>query len=188
MNYQYKFIFVKILIILFFIILIKLQFLTLFSQKSIRKKIPKRIFYKKHKIVTYQEPILPSNLLSKISSVNEFDKCLKEEFSYSKLHYKEKLDDNIDIIKKLNIIVIIFAGRKKFLEYNLEYMRKLLKEKLINKVHLWLYTNNKNDTRYIKDNSNLYKTCGKHQLYSEIFTEIENNAFNISIKQIILFL
>jgi hypothetical protein len=132
--------------------------------------------------LAYQEPILPNKLFSNISSVKKFDKCLKEEFSYSKIHYKENLDDNIDLIKNLNIFVFIFAGRKKYLEYNLDYMRNLLKENLIKEVHLWLYTNDENDTKYIKDNSNLYKTCGKHQNYNEIFTEIEENSFDISVK------
>lgn len=183
---QFKYFFIKSVKILFFIILIRLHILsTLFSQKffNLRKiKIPKRIFYKKNNIIAYQEPILPSHYFSSISSVKEFDKCLKEEFSYSKNHYKESLGDNIDLIKDINIIVIIFAGRKKYLEYNLEYMRKLLKEKLINKVHLWLYTKKQNDIEYIKENSNLYKTCGNHQKYNEIFTEIEENSFNISVK------
>ena len=105
-------------------------FSTLFSQKffKLRKiKIPKRIFYNKNNILAYQEPILPNHYFSSIYSVKEFDKCLIEEFSYSKIHYKESLGDNIDLIKNINIIVIIFAGRKKYLEYNLEYMRKLLK-------------------------------------------------------------
>jgi len=179
---QYIYIFKKILKILFFIILIKLHIISLKFINIRIIKIPKRRFYKKNKILGYQEPNLSSNYFTNIALVKEFDKCLKEEFSYSKAHYKESLDDKIDLIKKLNIIVIIFAGRKKFLEYNLEYMTKLLKEKLINKVHLWLYTNNKEDTKYIKDNSNLYKTCGNHQNYNEIFTEIEENSFNISVK------
>ena len=174
---RYKYLFIKRVKFLFFIIIIKLYILC--------KYFPKNFLYKRKiknpKRIKYQEPILSSHYFSSISSVKEFDKCLKEEFSYSKTHYKESIDINIDLIKKI-IIVIIFAGRKKYLEYNLEYMRKLLKDKLVNEVHLWLYTNNKSDTKYIKDNSNLYKTCGNHQNYNEIFTEIEENSFNISVK------
>ena len=134
--------------------------------------------------MNFQEPILPSNLSSftNISSAKEFDKCLLEEFSYSKIHYKESQYDNIDLIKHLNVIVMIFAGRKKFLENNLKYIRKLLTNKLINEAHLWLYTKNKNDIDYIKENSNLYKTCGKNKSYNEIFTEIKENSFNITVK------
>jgi hypothetical protein len=134
--------------------------------------------------MAFQEPILQSNLslFPNNSLEKDFDKCLLEEFNYSKKHYKEILNFNTDIIKNINVIVMIFAGRKQYLEYNLNYMRKLLKENLINEVHLWLYTNDINDTKYIKDNSNLYRTCGTHQEYSEIFTKIEDNSFNISIK------
>lgn len=133
--------------------------------------------------MTFQEPILPSNLslFSNNSLAKKFDKCLLEEFNYSKIHYKESLYDNIDLIKNLNIIVMMFAGRKKYLEYNIKYLRKLLKEKIINEVHFWLYTKNINDTKYIKDNSNLYKTIRNHK-YNEIFTEIKENSFNISVK------
>ena len=174
--------------ILFFIALFQLYifFISFFQRFNHARifKIHKAMLYNKNKIMTYQEPILPNNLslFTNISSAKEFDKCLLEEFAYSKIHYKESQNDNIDLIKHLNIIVMMFVGRKKFLEYNLNYIKKLLANNLISEVHLWLYTKNENDTNYIKDNSNLYRTCGKNQNYNEIFTEIEENTFNISFK------
>ena len=178
-KYKYNCIFIKRLRILFLFAFFILYIFFFFFQIFI-KRVFKRMFYKKYNILSFQEPKLNKNvpLISNISSVEKFDKCLLEEFEKSKILYKESLDDNIDSVKNLNIIVFMFAGRKKYLEYNLQYMRKLLKNKLINEVHLWLYTNNKDDIKYLKDNSNLYKTCGAHQNYSEIFTEIkENNLF-----------
>ena len=182
---KYNFIFFfKQFKIIFIIILIQLYiFINLYSQGFIliiKKKIQNTIFIKN---LTFQEPILPSNLslFSNNSLAKKFDKCLLEEFNFSKIHYKESLYDNIDLIKNLKIIVMMFAGRKKYLEYNIKYLRKLLKEKIINEVHFWLYTKNINDTKYIKDNSNLYKTIKNHK-YNEIFTEIKENSFNISVK------
>ena len=183
--FKYNFIFIKRLRILFLIILFILFIFILYFHKFINIiTIFKKMYYKKHNILSFQEPNLTKKLclISNISVAKEFDNCLLEDFTQSKILYKESLDDKIDLIKHLNIIVFIFAGRKKFLEYNLQYMRKLLKKNLINEVHLWLYTKNKDNIKYIKDNSNLYRTCGNHQNYNEIFTEIEENVLNMSIK------
>ena len=134
MKYLFKFNLkcLQIFKVLFFIALFQIYifFISFFQRFNHARifKIHKAMLYNKNKILTYQEPILPNNLslFTNISSAKEFDKCLLEEFAYSKIHYKESQNDNIDLIKHLNVIVMMFVGRKKFLEYKFELHKKII--------------------------------------------------------------
>ena len=82
------------------------------------------------------------------------------------------------------IIVVIFAGRKKYLQILLKYLNHLKKIKKIDEIHFWQFTNEKNDIEYIDSISNLHKTSCKFIEYKNIYPFIENNSFTIIIKSI----
>ena len=82
------------------------------------------------------------------------------------------------------IIVVIFAGRKKYLQILLKYLNHLKKIKKIDEIHFWQFTNEKNDIEYIDSISNLHKTSRKFIEYKNIYPFIENNSFTIIIKSI----
>jgi hypothetical protein len=79
-------------------------------------------------------------------------------------------------------ILTIFAGRKKNLEVLLCYLKKALELKILDEIHLWNYTRNKEDEAYIKTITNLKKSSGNGTgTYIQIFTPIQNNSFQFDV-------
>ena len=80
-------------------------------------------------------------------------------------------------------ILTIFAGREQNLNILCKYLRKALKMKIIDEVHLWNNTKNLNDDKYIKSISNLKRTSstgsGNYILITPI---IIDNTFDLVIK------
>ena len=79
-------------------------------------------------------------------------------------------------------IVSIFAGRKKNLEILNKYLQKALDLNIIDEVHFWNNTRNKEDEEYLKSISNL-KRSSKNLDYI-ITPEIIDNTFELMIKGI----
>ena len=79
-------------------------------------------------------------------------------------------------------IVSIFAGRKKNLEILNKYLQKALDLNIIDEVHFWNNTRNKDDEEYLKSISNL-KRSSKNLDYT-ITPEIIDNSFELMIKGI----
>ena len=79
-------------------------------------------------------------------------------------------------------IISIFAGRQKNLEILKKYLDKALELNIIDEVHIWNYTRNETDEKYIKSISNLKRCSSRSNKYTEIFTPIINNEFYISVK------
>ena len=100
------------------------------------------------------------------------------------LPYNTNLQRNLipTNFKRNKVVVGIFAGRKKHLEILMVYLKYLLYHNKISEIHLWQFTNNKNDTDYLKSISNLHKTNGNFTDYADIYPEINNNSFEIKIK------
>ena len=84
---------------------------------------------------------------------------------------------------KNKTIAVIFAGRKRYLELLLKYLNVLKDYERIEEIHFWQFTNVKEDLDYLNSIANLHKTTGKFNDFKEIYPLIENNEFNISIKQ-----
>ena len=84
---------------------------------------------------------------------------------------------------KNKTIAVIFAGRKRYLELLLKYLNVLKDYERIEEIHFWQFTNVKEDLDYLNSITNLHKTTGKFNDFKEIYPLIENNEFNISIKQ-----
>jgi len=85
-------------------------------------------------------------------------------------------------IKNNKTIVVIFAGRKKYLEILILYLRNLKNNKKIDEIHFWQFTNTKIDTEYLETISNIHKTSSHFLEYRSIYPEIKNNSFTISVK------
>ena len=83
-------------------------------------------------------------------------------------------------IKK--VIVMIFAGRKKYLEILMKYLMHLMKNKKINEIHFWQFTNDNYDIEYLDSISNIHKTSRNFLEYRNIFPLIKDNSFEINIK------
>ena len=84
-------------------------------------------------------------------------------------------------LKNNKIIVVVFAGRKRFLKILMNYLYKLQDNKKIDEIHFWQFTNDKNDSDYLEKISNIHKTSSKYLEYRTIYPLIENNSFTISI-------
>ena len=80
------------------------------------------------------------------------------------------------------IIVAIFAGRKRYLEILMKFLLKLKDNKIIDEIHFWQFTNNKNDTDYLNSISNVHRTSSKFFDYRTIIPLVENNTLYIYIK------
>lgn len=83
-------------------------------------------------------------------------------------------------------IVSIFAGRKKNLEILNKYLQKALDLKIIDEVHFWNNTRNKEDEDYLKSISNL-KRSSKNLEYiisPEIINNDNKKSFELMIKGI----
>ena len=93
--------------------------------------------------------------------------------------------DTKNINRKINnkTIVVIFAGRKRYLKLLLKYLMNLKNSNKIHEIHFWQFTNNKEDLDYISSIANIHKTTGVFKDFQSIYPAIENNEFQISIKQ-----
>ena len=80
-------------------------------------------------------------------------------------------------------IVVIFAGRKRYLKLLLKYLMNLKNNNKIHEIHFWQFTNNKEDLDYLSSIANIHKTTGVFKDFQSIYPAIENNEFQISIKQ-----
>ena len=80
-------------------------------------------------------------------------------------------------------IVVIFAGRKRYLKLLLKYLMNLKNNNKIHEIHFWQFTNNKEDLDYLSSIANVHKTTGVFKDFQSIYPVIENNEFKISIKQ-----
>lgn len=56
---------------------------------------------------------------------------------------------------KSNVIFYIFAGREKFMRILLKYVDALLEHNIISEVHIWDYTRNEHDKKYIHEICNV---------------------------------
>jgi hypothetical protein len=92
------------------------------------------------------------------------------------IDYRNEIEKNNN-----KIIVVIFAGRKKYLEILIIYLKYLYNINKINEIHFWQYTKKKEDIRYIESISNIHKTSSHFLEYREIFPEIIKNNFIIGI-------
>jgi hypothetical protein len=78
-----------------------------------------------------------------------------------------------------NIIVVIFAGRQKYLEILMAYIQYLKFHKKISEIHFWQFTNSKSDEKYLESLSNLHKTNGHFSYYRNIYPVLYNNNYFI---------
>ena len=58
--------------------------------------------------------------------------------------------------EKNNVIVTIFAGRKKYLEILMKYLMYLKKNNKIHEIHFWQFTNDNYDIEYLDSISNIH--------------------------------
>ena len=79
-------------------------------------------------------------------------------------------------------IVMIFAGRKKYLEILMKYLLHLKKNKKIDEIHFWQITNDKDNIEYLDSISNIHKTSSKFLEFRTIYPLIKDNSFTINIK------
>ena len=106
-----------------------------------------------------------------------------------KEQYIPNLRNNKIVTKNINrkinnkTIVVIFAGRKRYLKLLLKYLMNLKNNNKIHEIHFWQFTNNKEDLDYINSIANIHKTTGVFKDFQNIYPVIENNEFQISIKQ-----
>ena len=71
--------------------------------------------------------------------------------------------------KSSKILVLILAGRKKYLEILMNYLYYLKHNNAISEIHFWQYTSDKNDEQYLESMSNIHKTTGKNSYYRNIY-------------------
>jgi hypothetical protein len=84
--------------------------------------------------------------------------------------------------KNNKIIVMVFAGRKKYISILMFYLRTLLSKQKIHEIHFWQFTNNLEDAHYLESISNIHKSSSQFNEYREIFPKIHNKKFNIGIQ------
>ena len=89
--------------------------------------------------------------------------------------------DNSDL-NQSKIVAVTFAGRKKFVEISLNYIKNLILHQKIHEMHYWLFTNNEEDREFFKQIGNIHKTSKNFADYQEIFPQIINNEVTIFVK------
>jgi len=112
---------------------------------------------------------------------------LKEKFSNNKIsdHLLQLLDDSVTSkeTSKEKTILTVFAGREANLRILMKYLQKALERNMIDEVHLWNYTRNESDERYLKSISNLKRTSSTDQgNYVAIHPAIVDQSFDINIR------
>lgn len=95
--------------------------------------------------------------------------------------------------RRPKIILTCFAGRKYNLEILLKYVEKLFNQGSIDEFHLWNFTRNEEDEKYIKSLSTKYKIItpnnkDKWNEYYEYYKKIKDNDIIIKIDDDILFI
>ena len=85
-------------------------------------------------------------------------------------------------LKNNKIIVMVFAGRKKYISILMFYLRTLLSKQKIHEIHFWQFTKNLEDVHYLESISNIHKSSSQFNEYREIFPKIHNKKFNIGIQ------
>ena len=141
----------------------------------------------------YYEKISPQKLFFKNKNLKSKKKKLKKFYhkQKSKPYVLSKLKCLFlffiilfifKYIKQYKNIIVIFAGRKTYIEILMRYLMNLKNNGKIHEIHFWQYTNEKKDTIYLDTLSNVHKTNGKFYEYREIYPSINNNHFIISIK------
>ena len=95
----------------------------------------------------------------------------------NEFYFYDKLENNN------KTIIMIFAGRKKYLSNLMIYLKYLLNKNKIDEIHFWQFTNNTEDKNYLESISNIHKSSSKYVEYREIFPKIYNESkFIIGIK------
>lgn len=77
------------------------------------------------------------------------------------------------------IIIVIFAGRRKYLDILLRYLNYLKNQNKISEIHFWQFTSNKTSEEYLNSLANLHKTNGLNSYYRNIYPLIHNNNYFI---------
>ena len=135
------------------------------------------IFYKKStelKEQNIQKIPAKENIFNKNYTIENITNI--DNSSFNKQKKIPKLNNN-------KTIVSIFAGRKRYLKLLLKYLMNLKNNNKIHEIHFWQFTNNKEDLDYISSIANIHKTTGVFKDFQSIYPVIENNEFQISIKQ-----
>lgn len=136
------------------------------------------------------------NFKQKKDSYKKYHKLFSIIFNYKQYFYTKVFlfifilfisysnNFNLDNKEEKNnkIIVMIFAGRKKYLNLLMIYLNYLKKIKKIHEIHFWQFTNNLNEVQYLESISNIHKTSSQFTEYRNIFPEIKENKFLIGIK------
>ena len=107
--------------------------------------------------------------------------CFKK-LIFKKYDYNDDINVETNLERDKKTIVMIFAGRKKYLDILMIYLNNLYKNKKIHEIHFWQFTNNLNDIKYLESISNIHKTSSQYTEYRNIFPEIKKNKFLIGIK------
>ena len=80
-------------------------------------------------------------------------------------------------------IISIFAGRRKNIEILQKYLKKALELNIIDEIHFWNNTRNKDDEEYLKTISNLKRSSSTNDgNYIMIFPQLNNNSFELNVK------
>ena len=98
------------------------------------------------------------------------------------------LTRNMTLAKKKpneKIILMIFAGRREYIEIGMNYLLLLLEKGKIDEIHFWLFTKNKFNIYYINSISNLHKTSKYLDDYLEIHPKIIENKVELSLRKCI---
>lgn len=84
--------------------------------------------------------------------------------------------------KKKPVVALIFAGREEYLTILMKYLNKLMNKGMLDEIHFWQFTNNKDDVKYLESISNIHKTSPNFDEYRAIFPLIVNNSFRLGVK------
>ena len=80
-------------------------------------------------------------------------------------------------------IISVFSGRKSNIELLSKYLKNALEMKIIDEVHFWNNTRNKDDEDYLKTISNLKRTSSAlNSEYILITPLIKENTFDLFVK------
>lgn len=63
-------------------------------------------------------------------------------------------------VSTMSVVFTVFAGRQRYMEVLIPYIQKLVSMKLVSEVHIWDYTRNTDDEKYLKT------ACATFQLFS----------------------
>jgi hypothetical protein len=79
-------------------------------------------------------------------------------------------------------ILTVFAGRQKNLEVLNRYLRKAIDQTIIDEVHFWDFTRNKEDEEYLRSISNPKRVSNKSNTdYKQLFLSTRENSIEFSV-------